>query len=197
MFEPLDATDTEEMRPANLDAGPPPSAPIGHGNRWAAPLTRRRLRSSDNAITWPQSFDADSPVLDERARCALLERLLSADENPDILALAYRQENVAARTLITRGLSAQPPAAQRKVFQTMYAVGNDAERATAIDAFIKLGASDDLIAAFQDRRESLAARAAYAFGKTHCRAEFHARLASLCEPARLEAIVTLLSGVLS
>ncbi|MGH7728523.1 MAG: HEAT repeat domain-containing protein [Vulcanimicrobiaceae bacterium] len=170
-------------------------APAASGR--VVPLTRLPLRPRAASISWPRLVDADAPSLAGAERRALLERLAQDGESAplDALAAAYREEDRGGRMLALRALARTAGAASAPIFADALRVGNDEERAFAVDALGALGERESLVAALTDRVEAIAARAALAYVGTWARADYLRELGPHLEPNRIEAVLALLAGI--
>lgn len=126
------------------------------------PITRLPLRPQRSAIEWPQRLSGSSATLAVEDRHALLRELATraaAPEWRDALDQAYREEGAEGRVLALRALLRGHYDA-RDTFVDALHVGTDDERSLAVDALLGLELRDELIPAFSDRVEAIAAKAA-------------------------------------
>jgi len=169
------------------------------------PLTRLPLRPQSATITWPLlALDSErdagetSLPLDRTARHFLLDELGRSGraDATDALRLAYREEDAQGRCRALQALARLDSTdASRAVFADALRVGSDDERSIAVDAVAQMDDRDALIAALGDRIDAIAAKAALAFVGSTDRHTFRRELEAHVEPARLEAILAMLAGV--
>jgi len=163
------------------------------------PVTRRRLRPRPAAPTWPALLSLPIDASSDEARTEAVRALVQGppDERTGrILAGVAREEEGELRLLAFRSLIAQRHAEGREVFCEALRSGSDAERSLAIDGLARLSAFSDLREAFADRLEPLAAKAVLLFSAHHDRRSVVDALDETVEPARRDAILKLLAGVL-
>jgi len=162
------------------------------------PLTRLPLRPMADEVTWCCSFAIESR--DERH--ALLACLrheesgaqLKAGRAVDVLTQAYREEDAEGRVLVLHALARRFPRDAVDTFIDALKVGTDEERAVAVDALAAAHRPDALVAAFSDRVDAIAARAAFAYVGSNVRADYVAALGPNVDAPRLAAILALLAG---
>jgi hypothetical protein len=165
-----------------------------------APLTRRRLRRHMR-MTWPAILNPAKPVLDHTERLELLDTLLAAiplegrPEIGEILARAYLEEDGDGRILALRGLIAGRFTEGPSVFREALRTGNDGERSLAVDGLAAHARFEDLVPAFEDRIEAIAAKAALAYTSTASRVVFRGALQQHVSAGRLEVLLSLLPGL--
>ena len=166
-----------------------------------APLTRRRLRRHAS-ITWPATVDPDALHLDEVERLHVLREIVEGGSYTnrgailgEALARAYLEEDGERRTLALRGLVQGNFTEGPSIFREVLRSGNDAERSLAIDGLAAQRRLDDLVPAFEDRIEALAAKAALAAAGTSSRAAVRNTLRPHVSESRAESILALLVGL--
>ncbi len=163
------------------------------------PLTRLPLRPQTNALTWPPKLEGRTGdcAASPGQRHAILERLLErpASLRFNVIELAYREEDATGRALALRVIARHFAPDGDALFREALRHGSDEERSIAIDALAASGLRDALTVAFDDRLEALAAKAALAFVGTFVKEDYRTQLAPFTEPARIEAILKLLAGV--
>ncbi len=163
------------------------------------PVTRRRLRPRAAEPSWTALLAHDVDAASAPDRETALRALARGDGASDagaILAAAASQEEGELRMIALHALIARAYPEGRAVFAATLLDGSDAERSLAVDGLAKLGAYDDLCAAFADRLEPLAAKAVLLYGGARGRRESIEELSARVDPARRDAIVALLSGIL-
>ncbi len=162
------------------------------------PITRLPLRPQSAAIEWPQHL-ANGTSLGVDDRFALLRELVGGSPTPHVrtvLEQAYHEEGAEGRVLALRALvRGRYPA--RETFVDALHAGTDEERSLAVDALLGLGLDEDVIPAFSDRVEAIAAKAALGYVGTHAREDYRAVLERYVDGARCEAVLALLAGVLT
>jgi len=164
------------------------------------PVTRRPLRAQTQleGPSWPALLGAaETATLDERR--TLLRALFGESSRTDlgvILAAAAREEQGDLRLTALRGLVAGAHAEGLEVFRDALRIGTDSERSLSIDGLARLGALDELPAAFNDRLEPLAAKAALAFAASRERGVLEEALEDRVDAGRRDAILRLLAGIL-
>ena len=161
------------------------------------PLTRTRLCRRD-AITWPTSYDGDPSTRTASERLAILAQMQSTPrpEYGPILARAYGEEGGPERLAVLRTLIAGDYGEAPEPLRQALRAESDAERLLAIDGLARIGCRDGLGAAFEDRGEAIAAKAALAYAGSRRRLDLVASLAPHVRPARLATIMGLLAGAL-
>ncbi len=171
---------------------PPVRAPVDR----VVPITRLPLRPQSGEVTWFSSLGPASFPQSVRERRVLLEELAEDRERADIALLtqAYHEEDAQGRVLALRALAVHHTRDARGTFVDALHSGTDDERVVAIDALAASDACDALPAAFRDRVDAIAARAALAFVGTNVRADYVAALEPYVDAARLDAILALLAG---
>ncbi len=163
------------------------------------PVTRRRLRPRAAAPTWPALLPYPVDAGSEEERASAVRRLVEAEPDEPtghILAAIAREEDGELRMLAFRSLIANRYAAGREIFCEALRSGSDGERSLAIDGLARLGALDELTEAFSDRVEPLAAKAVLLFAASRDRRTVIEALDDRVDPARRDAILKLLAGVL-
>jgi hypothetical protein len=168
-------------------------------NERIVPVTRRRLRPRSGAPTWPALLPNPIEAASDEARAAAVRELIAAtptERTGHILACIAREEDGELRLLAFRSLIARRHDEGRAVFCEALRSGSDSERSLAIDGLARLGALDDLAEAFSDRVEPLAAKAVLLFAGGHDRRRVVEVLDERVDPARRDAILRLLAGVM-
>ena len=163
------------------------------------PLTRRRLRRQVRAIVWPALLDSAKAACGAEERAYLLRSIDSLAADPlreRVLLDAVTQEEGDLRLLALRALSRQPTAAAASAFTGILSSGTDDERSLAIDVLGAMGRREDLVAAFGDRVDAIAARAILAYVGTRRRADYAEIFETRLERSQRESILTLLAGAL-
>jgi len=188
---------TDESSQTSGATGPVVVRPAGGAYERAVPLTRTPLRHMACAITWPSLIDLPAESTSRSERHALLKRLdhESCPILEAVLLAAYAEEDADGRALALRSLLRQHCAGARDVFVDALRVGSDDERSFAVDALVAIGDRDALPPALCDRVEAIAARAAFGYVGSYSRADYAAALDPFVDRARVEAILTLLAGV--
>jgi hypothetical protein len=195
--------------PAALDANRDPAVRAENGDERSlaglgdrervVPLTRLRLRPRATSIGWPALLDP------ARSNCGSEERLLllrsidavvDRDLRERALLQALDEEDGELRVLALRALTRAPTPAAGDAFADALLRGSDDERAVAVDGLLALGRRAELLAAFEDRVEAVAAKAALAYVGTRRRDDFRDVLDAHVEPSRRDAILALLAGSL-
>lgn len=175
------------------------SAIVSEFSERVVPVTRRRLRPRSEAPTWPallpQSIDPSSAP-ERAAAVRAIADAAPTETSGAILAAIAREEDGELRMLAFRSLIAHRYAEGRAVFREALRDGSDGERSLAIDGLARLGAIDDLREAFSDRVEPLAAKAVLLFAASRDRRNVVDALDDSVDPARRDAILKLLAGVL-
>ncbi len=168
------------------------------------PLTRLPLRPQTATVSWPTllapsvTVDAGALVRDRSTRhAALVELSRSADDDAThALRVAYREEDCEGRSLALRALGRTTiDDSTREIVLDALRAGSDDERSLAVDIVARTGDRDALRCALTDRLDAIAARAALAYVDSLDRDDYVAKLAPHVEPARLDAILGLLAGV--
>ena len=161
----------------------------------AVPITRLPLRPQSREITWFSPL-AQPPKLSLRDRHALLERLAEDRSRAglELLTQAFHEEDARGRVLALLALAAHHAIEARGTFVAALHSGTDDERIVAVDALAGSNARDALPAAFSDRVDAIAARAALAYVGTNVREDYVRALESHVDLARIEAILALLAG---
>jgi|GEM_PF-6150303 len=161
------------------------------------PLTRKRLRRRES-ITWPALYDGNSRARSAAERLGLLEELRASSkiEYGPLLARAYKEENGAQRLAVLRAFIADNYPEGPDVFRQALRAENDAERTLAIDGLVQSACRHDLIVAFDDRVEALAAKAALAYAASRRRRDLVESLSPHMDAGRLTTILALLAGAL-
>jgi hypothetical protein len=163
------------------------------------PITRLPLRRQSAAITWPQRLSGSDVDLGIEDRHALLRELASrtpAAELQATLDQAYREEGMGGRLLALRALLRGRYEARDTFVDALHA-GTDDERSLSVDALAALGLHEELVPAFGDRVEAIAAKAALAYVATDRREDYRAVLERHVDRSRCDAILALLVGVLT
>ncbi len=184
-------SDEDEALPLVVRPGRTPSERV-------VPITRLPLRPQGAAITWPHMVPGahDACEIDDE-RYALLHELASrpsADNIRAALARAYEEESGEGRIHALRALM-RGGYDGRAIFLDALRIGTDEERSIAVDALASVGLRDELIPAFSDRIEAIAAKAVLCYVGTAERDEYRAVLEQYVDSARCEAILGLLAGV--
>lgn len=203
----LERSFAEELATLVTVAEPPsaesPSAEptvLGSTNRTspgrAIPLTRMPLRHQSDTVTWPTSLGA-TEGLARSERHARLAQLFAASGPgiEDALVTAYREEDVEGRLLALRALASGGHAQARAALVDALRVGSDAERSFAIDALIAANERAEITPAFSDRLEAIAAQAALGYVGTRNRADYLTALEPFADRTRIDAILSLLAGI--
>jgi hypothetical protein len=152
-------------------------------------------------VTWPAILDPARPILARDERLEAL-RALIAETSPqdrsgvgEVLARAYLEEDGDGRILALRGLIAGRFAEGPSVFREALRTGSDGERSLAVDGLAIHARFEDLIPAFGDRIDAIAAKAALAYASTSSRPLFRKALQEQVSEARLETFLSLLPGL--
>jgi len=161
------------------------------------PLTRTPLRPHSASITWPRLTNAAPDLESPAERHAFLRDAPRAVDASLAAALqtAYREEEGEGRLLALRALRRGNVAAARDTFVDALAVGTDDERSVAVDALLALGEREAVTSAFSDRIDAIAAQAALGYVATNLRKDYFAALDPFVDRTRIEAILSLLAGV--
>ncbi len=163
------------------------------------PITRLPLRPQSAAIEWPQHFPGASGSSSVEDRHALLCELATHAPTPQwraILEQAYREEAAEGRILALRALLRGRYDARDTFVDALHA-GTDEERSLSVDALLGLGLRDELVPAFSDRVEAIAAKAALGYVGTNERQDYRTVLERYVDAGRCDAVLGLLAGVLT
>jgi hypothetical protein len=163
------------------------------------PLTRLPLRSQPSAVSWPLLLANQRKTLSEADRLELLTSFtLPGTTVPEApLCSAYREEGAAGRILALKALANANGEFALEVVREASRYGSDDERTIAIDVLANRGDREALAAALCDRVEAIAARAALGYVGSFERGDYERALGPLVSKGRLEAILTLLAGILT
>jgi hypothetical protein len=163
------------------------------------PLTRRRLRRQTASVAWPSLLDPSRTACGPEERAELLrsiDSLAKGNVREHVLLQALAEEAGELRLVALRALAQSPPAAGARVFADILVHGADEERSLAIDALIGIEHREELLSAFGDRVEAIAAKAVFAYVGSRRRVDYVDLLGERFERPRREAILNLLAGAL-
>ena len=196
---------TDSRREDASDGAGTPTSQASYSNSGGAecervvPLTRHRLRRQTTSVAWPRLIDPSRAGCGPEERAALLRSIdtLTQDDVRDrVLLEALAEESGELRLAALRALAHSPPAAGAEAFAEILVHGTDEERALAIDALLAIEHREELVSAFGDRVEAIAAKAVFAYVGSRHRADYLDLLATRFERPRREAILMLLAGAL-
>ena len=127
--------------------------------------------------------------------------LEALERSPDATAQAaliqaYREEDARGRVLALRALMRGRYTQAHGVFVDALRSGADEERALAVDALIGVGDRAGVRAAFSDRVDAIAARAALAYLGTVPAEDYRAALEPYMDKPRIEVMLELLAGII-
>jgi hypothetical protein len=185
-----DATPAQTQRAAR-------SLPID--DERVVPLTRLRLRSQARSIAWPALIDPKNAAWGQGERAALLrsiDTLASGPVRERVLLDAIGEEDGALRLLALQSLARSRSEGAGDAFAEILVRGSDEERSLAIDALLAIDRREDILAAFGDRVEAIAAKAALAYVGTRRRDDYLEILDRRVDRPRRNAILTLLAATL-
>jgi hypothetical protein len=163
------------------------------------PLTRLRLRPRATTVGWPALLDATRPNCGAEERLLLLRTIDGVSDTElreRALLRALEEEDGELRLIALRALARMSTPAAGDALAEVLVRGADDERAVAVDGLRALGRRAELVAAFDDRVEAVAAKAALAYVGTRRRDDYCEVLDAHVEPPRRDAILALLAGSL-
>lgn len=187
-----------ETLETQLSSAEPVVSRIRVGTERAVPLTRLPLRPLPETVTWPNHLEPPRGACSRETRHDVLRELIGGPASVDIrvLELAISQEDRVGRMLALRALRKTAPNQNSlAAFVEILRIGSDDERAFAVDALTTHGTPNDLVPAFDDRVEAVAARAALAYVGSGRRSDYLERLAPFLDTVRIESILILLAGI--
>lgn len=132
-------------------------------------------------------------------RAALLrsiDTLASGPVRERVLLDAIGEEDGALRLLALQSLARSRSEGAGDAFAEILVRGSDEERSLAIDALLAIDRREDILAAFGDRVEAIAAKAALAYVGTRRRDDYLEILDRRVDRPRRNAILTLLAATL-